>query len=156
MPEEGVSLNLAEIQALFYAAVTRADGDRSLLVQSCFAGSPELTAAGMKSFQTLCASCHGGSGGLSLASCANLQAGGISGPSNHAPITAVKVTTCDPIIAFTSTAVKGVDWVTANARRPAVANMSIPVRVRIVLSARLISWRKRPGSLKEHRLSICT
>src|SRR5687767_5972784 len=41
-----------------------------------------------------------------------------------APLTAVKVTTCDPIVA-TSVAIKGVDWVTANAIRPAVANMSI-------------------------------
>jgi subtilisin family serine protease len=42
-----------------------------------------------------------------------------------APITAVKVTTCDPVISSTSVVVKGVDWVTANAVRPAVANMSI-------------------------------
>ena len=42
-----------------------------------------------------------------------------------APITAVKVTTCDPVISSTSVAIKGVDWVTANAIRPAVANMSI-------------------------------
>ena len=42
-----------------------------------------------------------------------------------APITAVKVTTCDPVIGSTSTVIKGVDWVTQNARKPAVANMSI-------------------------------
>jgi subtilisin family serine protease len=35
------------------------------------------------------------------------------------------VTTCDPVFLFASTAIKGVDWVTANAVRPAVANMSI-------------------------------
>ena len=42
-----------------------------------------------------------------------------------APITAVKVTTCDPVITSTSTVIKGVDWVTQNAVKPAVANMSI-------------------------------
>ena len=38
-------MTLAETQALFHAAVTREDGDRSLEIQRCFTGSPELTAA---------------------------------------------------------------------------------------------------------------
>jgi hypothetical protein len=38
-------VTLAETQALFHAAVTRADGDRSLDIQRCFTGSRELTAA---------------------------------------------------------------------------------------------------------------
>ncbi len=38
-------MTLAETQALFLAAVTRAEGDRTLDVQRCFAGSAELTAA---------------------------------------------------------------------------------------------------------------
>jgi hypothetical protein len=38
-------MTLAETQALFHAAVTRADGDRSLEIQRCFTASPELTAA---------------------------------------------------------------------------------------------------------------
>lgn len=42
-----------------------------------------------------------------------------------APITAVKVTTCDPVFFFASSVIKGVDWVTKHAVRPAVANMSI-------------------------------
>jgi aqualysin 1 len=50
---------------------------------------------------------------------------GVVGVLPGAPITAVKVTTCDPIIMSTSTVIKGVDWVTQNAVKPAVANMSI-------------------------------
>ena len=53
---------------------------------------------------------------------------GVVGVLPGAPITAVKVTTCDPIITSTSTVVKGVDWVTQNAQsagKRAVANMSI-------------------------------
>jgi subtilisin family serine protease len=42
-----------------------------------------------------------------------------------APITAVKVTTCDPVFFFASSVIKGVDWVTKHAVKPAVANMSI-------------------------------
>ena len=42
-----------------------------------------------------------------------------------APITAVKVTTCDPVFFSASSVIKGVDWVTKHAIRPAVANMSI-------------------------------
>ena len=50
---------------------------------------------------------------------------GVVGVVPGAPITAVKVTTCDPIIMSTSTVIKGIDWVTQNAVKPAVANMSI-------------------------------
>ena len=50
---------------------------------------------------------------------------GVVGVLPGAPVTGVKVTTCDPVISSASVAIKGVDWVTANARRPAVANMSI-------------------------------
>lgn len=42
-----------------------------------------------------------------------------------APITAVKVTTCDPVFFSASSVIKGVDWVTKHAIKPAVANMSI-------------------------------
>ena len=42
-----------------------------------------------------------------------------------APITAVKVTTCDPVFFYASSVIKGVDWVTKHAIKPAVANMSI-------------------------------
>ena len=38
-------MTLAETQALFHAAVTREAGGRSLEIQRCFTGSPELTAA---------------------------------------------------------------------------------------------------------------
>lgn len=38
-------MTLAETQALLHAAVTRAEGDRSLEIQRCFRGSAELTAA---------------------------------------------------------------------------------------------------------------
>jgi hypothetical protein len=38
-------VTLAETQALFHAAVTRAEGDRSLDIQRCFVGSGELGAA---------------------------------------------------------------------------------------------------------------
>jgi subtilisin family serine protease len=50
---------------------------------------------------------------------------GVVGAAPGAAITAVKVTTCEPVFLFASAAIKGVDWVTANAVRPAVANMSI-------------------------------
>jgi subtilisin family serine protease len=50
---------------------------------------------------------------------------GVVGVLPGAPITAVKVTTCDPVITSTSTVIKGVDWVTQHAVKPAVANMSI-------------------------------
>ena len=49
---------------------------------------------------------------------------GVVGVVPGALLTAVKVTTCDPV-SSASTAIKGVDWVTQNAIRPAVANMSI-------------------------------
>jgi hypothetical protein len=38
-------VTLAETQALFHAAVTRAEGDRSLEIQRCFSGSDELGAS---------------------------------------------------------------------------------------------------------------
>ena len=38
-------MTLADTQALFHAAVTRAEGYRSLEIQRCFTGSPELGAA---------------------------------------------------------------------------------------------------------------
>lgn len=50
---------------------------------------------------------------------------GVVGVIPGAPITAVKVTTCDPVFASASSVIKGVDWTTANAIKPAVANMSI-------------------------------
>lgn len=50
---------------------------------------------------------------------------GVVGAAPGAAITAVKVTTCDPVFFFASATIKGVDWVTANAVLPAVANMSI-------------------------------
>lgn len=50
---------------------------------------------------------------------------GVVGVIPGAPITAVKVLYCDPVILFASPVIKGVDWVTANAVRPAVANISI-------------------------------
>ena len=50
---------------------------------------------------------------------------GVVGAAPGAAITAVKVTTCDPVFFLASAVIKGVDWVTANAVRPAVANMSI-------------------------------
>jgi subtilisin family serine protease len=53
------------------------------------------------------------------------NATGVVGVIPGAPITAVKVVSCDPVITFASMVIKGVDWVRANAVRPAVANMSI-------------------------------
>lgn len=50
---------------------------------------------------------------------------GVVGAAPGAAITAVKVTTCEPVFFFASATIKGVDWVTANAVLPAVANMSI-------------------------------
>lgn len=50
---------------------------------------------------------------------------GVVGVIPGAPITAVKVLHCHPVITFASTVIKGVDWVGANAIKPAVANMSI-------------------------------
>lgn len=50
---------------------------------------------------------------------------GVVGVVPGAPITGVKVVSCDPVFVFASSAIKGVDWVTANAKKPAVANMSI-------------------------------
>jgi len=50
---------------------------------------------------------------------------GVVGAAPGAAITAVKVTTCDPVFFFASSVIKGVDWVTANAVRPAVVNMSL-------------------------------
>jgi hypothetical protein len=49
---------------------------------------------------------------------------GVVGVVPGALLTAVKVTTCDPV-SSASTAIKGVDWVTQNAITPAVTNMSI-------------------------------
>ena len=50
---------------------------------------------------------------------------GVVGVLPGAPITGVKVVSCDPVFVFASNVIKGVDWVTANARKPAIANMSI-------------------------------
>jgi subtilisin family serine protease len=50
---------------------------------------------------------------------------GVVGVVPGAPITAVKVLSCDPVITFASTVIKGIDWTRANAVRPAIANMSI-------------------------------
>lgn len=50
---------------------------------------------------------------------------GVVGVIPGAPIIAVKVTYCEPVFAFASSVIKGVDWVRVNAITPAVANMSI-------------------------------
>jgi subtilisin family serine protease len=47
-----------------------------------------------------------------------------------APVTGVKVLTCDGVT-FPSLIVQGVDWVTANAVKPAVANMSLGSLIRL-------------------------
>lgn len=47
-----------------------------------------------------------------------------------APVTGVKVLTCDGVT-FPSIIVQGIDWVTANAVKPAVANMSLGSLIRI-------------------------
>jgi subtilisin family serine protease len=50
---------------------------------------------------------------------------GVVGALPGASIVGVKVTTCDPVFLFASTVIKGIDWLTQNAMKPAVANMSI-------------------------------
>ena len=50
---------------------------------------------------------------------------GVVGVLPGALVTGVKVVSCDPVFVFASSTIKGVDWVTANAVRPAIANMSI-------------------------------
>lgn len=50
---------------------------------------------------------------------------GVVGVIPGAPITGVKVVSCDPVFVLASNVIKGVDWVTANAIKPAIANMSI-------------------------------
>jgi subtilisin family serine protease len=52
------------------------------------------------------------------------NAGGVVGVAPGAPLTGVKVLGCHGS-GWTSNIIKGVDWVTANARRPAIANMSL-------------------------------
>jgi len=52
------------------------------------------------------------------------NAGGVVGVAPGAPLTGVKVLGCDGKGAA-SALIKGVDWVTANAQKPAVANMSV-------------------------------
>lgn len=54
----------------------------SVTVTTTSAGGPLSYSCDVQlTFNKYCAACHGGSGGLNLSSCANLQAGGISGPS---------------------------------------------------------------------------
>ncbi|MDQ3932438.1 MAG: S8 family serine peptidase, partial [Actinomycetota bacterium] len=48
----------------------------------------------------------------------------VVGVAPSAPITAVKVLRCDGS-GYWSGIIKGIDWVTANARKPAIANMSL-------------------------------
>jgi subtilisin family serine protease len=70
------------------------------------------------------ADCHGHGTHVSGIAAARDNAGYVVGMAPGAPLHGVKVLSCDGF-GFTSQIVQGIDWVTANAVKPAVANMSL-------------------------------
>ena len=70
------------------------------------------------------ADCHGHGTHVAGTVAARDNATDVVGVAPGAPLTGVKVLSCSGS-GTTSGVIKGVDWVTANARKPAVANMSL-------------------------------
>lgn len=68
--------------------------------------------------------CHGHGTHVAGTVAAKDNTSAVVGVAPGAPLTGVKVLGCDGSGA-TSGVIKGVDWVTANARKPAIANMSL-------------------------------
>lgn len=68
--------------------------------------------------------CHGHGTHVAGSVAARDNAGDVVGGAPGAPLIGVKVLNCQGS-GTTSGVIKGVDWVTANARKPAVANMSV-------------------------------
>jgi subtilisin family serine protease len=60
------------------------------------------------------------------------NAGGVVGVAPGAPITGVKVLGCDGS-GSVANVIAGIDWVTANAKKPAIANLSLETRASRVL-----------------------
>lgn len=91
--------------------VDPAHPDINLVNHVTFAGEPN-------------ADCHGHGTGVAGIIAARDNGDFTVGVAPGAPVTGVKVATCDGL-SLPSIIVQGVDWVTANAVRPAVANMSL-------------------------------
>jgi subtilisin family serine protease len=70
------------------------------------------------------ADCHGHGTGVAGIIAAKDNGDYVVGVAPGAPVTGVKVMTCEGF-SFPSFIIQGVDWVTANAVKPAVANMSL-------------------------------
>src|SRR5215210_1076218 len=70
------------------------------------------------------ADCHGHGTHVAGTVAASDNTSDVVGVSPGAPLTGVKVLSCSGS-GSTSGVIKGVDWVTANAKKPAVANMSL-------------------------------
>ncbi len=68
--------------------------------------------------------CHGHGTHVAGTAAAKDNASAVVGAAAGAPLTGVKVLGCDGTGAA-SGVIKGVDWVTANAKKPAIANMSL-------------------------------
>ena len=86
---------------------------------------PDLNVAGHVTFAGAPnADCNGHGTGVAGLIAAKDDANFYVGVAPGAPVTGVKVITCAGL-GFPSSIVQGVDWVTANAVRPAVANMSL-------------------------------
>jgi subtilisin family serine protease len=73
-------------------------------------------------------------------------AGGTFGVAKQAKVFAVRVLDCSGSGA-TSSIVAGVDWVTRNASRPAVANMSLGATTSTTLSAAVAASSRRASSM---------
>jgi aqualysin 1 len=68
--------------------------------------------------------CHGHGTHVAGTAAANDNARAVVGAAPGAPLTGVKVLGCEGT-GTASGLIKGVDWVTANAKKPAIANMSV-------------------------------
>jgi subtilisin family serine protease len=86
---------------------------------------PDLNVAGHVTFVgEPNADCHGHGTGVAGIIAAKDNGDYVVGVAPGAPVTGVKVMTCEGF-SFPSFIIQGVDWVTANAVKPAVANMSL-------------------------------
>jgi subtilisin family serine protease len=78
------------------------------------------------------ADCNGHGTHIAGTAAARDNGGGVVGVAPGAPLIGVKVLGCNGF-GFASNVIKGVDWVTANAKKPAIANMSLETGASLAL-----------------------
>jgi subtilisin family serine protease len=98
---------------------------RAYIIDTGIAAHPDLNLVGHVNFaEGVNTDCHGHGTHVAGTVAAKDNATDVVGVAPGAPLTGVKVLGCSGS-GSSSNVVKGIDWVTANAKKPAVANMSL-------------------------------